>query len=261
VSLTVVRISPSHSAFGAVAALFDDYRAHGWPPSPQLTHDWLHAQVTRQAMMITAALRSGRACGFIAVSVMPASLTLGTAWSIRDLYVVPAHHRMGIAGVLLHQVIDDAREAGAHRVSLQTETGNTLRSRSMRRPASSPSPAWNCSASTSHATARNRRARFSAYFWTSSGPGQAACHEDGHGPVDVGFVVGGQAFVVAGAAAVAGDPCQDALDHPAAGQHLEGVGALGPFDDLHVQLQPLLRPGQELAGVAASAQAWRMRRR
>jgi ribosomal protein S18 acetylase RimI-like enzyme len=56
---------------------------------------------------------------------MPASLALGTAWSIRDLYVAPAYRRMGIAGVLLQQVIDDAREAGAHRVSLQTETGNT----------------------------------------------------------------------------------------------------------------------------------------
>jgi GNAT superfamily N-acetyltransferase len=106
--------------------LFDDYRAHyGCPPSPQLTYDWLHAQVTRQAMMITAALRSGRACGFIAVSVMPASLALGTAWSVRDLYVTPAHRRRGIARVLLQHVIDDARQAGAHRVSLQTETGNT----------------------------------------------------------------------------------------------------------------------------------------
>lgn len=126
VTLTVVRISPSHSAFGAVAALFDDYRAHyGWPPSPQPTHDWLRAQVTRQAMMVTAALRSGRACGFIAVSVMPASLALGTAWSVRDLYVAPAQRRTGIARVLLQQAIDEAREAGARRVSLQTETGNT----------------------------------------------------------------------------------------------------------------------------------------
>ena len=124
--MTVVRISPSHSAFGAVAALFDDYRAHyGWRPSPQLTYAWLHAQVTRQAMTITAALRSGRACGFIAVSVMPASLALGAAWSVRDLYVAPAHRRMGIARVLLQHVVDDARQAGAHRVSLQTETGNT----------------------------------------------------------------------------------------------------------------------------------------
>jgi ribosomal protein S18 acetylase RimI-like enzyme len=119
-------MTASHSAFGAVAVLFDDYRAHyGWPPSPQLTRDWLHDQVTRQTMMITAAVRGGGACGFIAVSVMPASLALGVAWSVRDLYVAPAHRRMGIARILLHQVIDDAREAGAHRVSLQTETGNT----------------------------------------------------------------------------------------------------------------------------------------
>ena len=126
VTLTVVRIPPSHSAFGAVAALFDDYRAHyGWPPSPQFTHDWLERQVTQQALMITAALRGGRACGFIAASVMPASLALGTAWSVRDLYVAPPHRRVGIARVLLTKVIDDARQAGAHRVSLQTETGNT----------------------------------------------------------------------------------------------------------------------------------------
>jgi GNAT superfamily N-acetyltransferase len=32
---------------------------------------------------------------------------------------------MGIARVLLQHVIDDARQAGAHRVSLPTETGNT----------------------------------------------------------------------------------------------------------------------------------------
>jgi GNAT superfamily N-acetyltransferase len=126
VTLTVVRMTPSHSAFGSVAVLFDEYRVHyGRPPSPQRTHDWLHAQVIRQAMIITAAMRSGRACGFIAVAVMPASLALGVAWSVRDLYVAPPHRRMGIARVLLQQVIDEAREAGAHRVSLQTETGNT----------------------------------------------------------------------------------------------------------------------------------------
>src|SRR5262245_66424115 len=95
--LTVVRVSPSHSAFGAVAVLFDDYRAHyGWPPSPQLTHDWLHAQVTRQAMMVTAALRAGGACGFVAASVIPASLAFGTAWSVRDLYVAPPHRRSAV---------------------------------------------------------------------------------------------------------------------------------------------------------------------
>lgn len=62
--------------------------------------------------------------GFITATVVPASQMLGTAWSIRDLYVAPQHRRGGIARVLLRHVIDDARAAGAYRVSLQTEADN-----------------------------------------------------------------------------------------------------------------------------------------
>ena len=36
--------------------------------------------------------------------------------------------------------------------------------------------------------------------------GEAAGHDDDHGPVDVGFVVGGQPLVVPDGAPVAGDP-------------------------------------------------------
>ena len=76
-------------------------------------------------MTITAAIQAGQACGFITSTVTPASLMLGTAWSIRDLYLAPQHRRRGIARTLLQHVIDDARAAGAYRVSLQTEAGNT----------------------------------------------------------------------------------------------------------------------------------------
>jgi ribosomal protein S18 acetylase RimI-like enzyme len=55
---------------------------------------------------------------------MPASLMLGTAWSIRDLYVAPQQRRSGIADALLRHVVDDARAAGANRVSVQTEADN-----------------------------------------------------------------------------------------------------------------------------------------
>jgi ribosomal protein S18 acetylase RimI-like enzyme len=55
---------------------------------------------------------------------MPASLMLGTAWSIRDLYVAPDHRRTGIANALLQHIIHHAGTAGAHLVSLQTETDN-----------------------------------------------------------------------------------------------------------------------------------------
>ena len=121
----VVQIMPSHHTFGQVAALFDEYRAHyGRPPSPQFTYDWLHDQLAQYRMTIAVAIRAGQACGFITTAVMPASLMLGTAWSIRDLYVAPQCRRSGIARALLRHVVDHARAAGAYRVSLQTEAGN-----------------------------------------------------------------------------------------------------------------------------------------
>ena len=56
---------------------------------------------------------------------MPASLMLGTAWSIRDLYVTPQRRHAGIARNLIQHVVNQARSVGAHRVSLQTEAANT----------------------------------------------------------------------------------------------------------------------------------------
>jgi len=120
-----VQLTPSHQVFGQVAALFDDYRAHyGQPPSPRLAREWLHGQPAADRMTIAAAIRAGRACGFITAMVMPASLMLGTAWSIRDLYVAPQHRRGGIGHALLRHVVGDARAAGANRVLVQTEAGN-----------------------------------------------------------------------------------------------------------------------------------------
>jgi ribosomal protein S18 acetylase RimI-like enzyme len=125
VTTTIVPIAGTHPAFDQVAALFDDYRVHyGQPSSPDITRSWLHDQVTQQRMSAAAAIRRDRVCGLITVTIMPASLRLGTAWSIRDLYVAPDHRRSGIANALLQHIIHRARAAGAHRVSLQTETDN-----------------------------------------------------------------------------------------------------------------------------------------
>jgi GNAT superfamily N-acetyltransferase len=101
VAIAVVQMTPSHQVFGQVAALFDDYRAHyGQPPSPRFARDWLHGQPAQHRMTIAAAIHAGQACGFITTTVMPASLMLGTAWSIPDLYVAPQHRRGGIAHAL-----------------------------------------------------------------------------------------------------------------------------------------------------------------
>ncbi len=122
---TVVSVTSAHPAFDQVAALFDDYRVHyGRPSSPQTTRSWLHEQVTQHRLTVAAAIRPDEVRGFITATITPASLMLGTAWSIRDLYVAPNHRRTGIANALVQHIVQDARAAGAHRVSLQTETDN-----------------------------------------------------------------------------------------------------------------------------------------
>lgn len=113
-------------AFDDVCDLFNAYRAHyGCPGSRELTRRWLEEQLEEQRLQVATAVLDHRALGFITTTVVPASLTLRTAWLIRDLYVDPAHRRGGIARALLQHVIDGARASGAHRLSLHTETGNT----------------------------------------------------------------------------------------------------------------------------------------
>jgi ribosomal protein S18 acetylase RimI-like enzyme len=122
---TVVPITPADDAFERVAALFDDYRAHyGQPPSPQRTAAWLRDQIARRRLAVAAAVRAEQVRGFVTTAVTPASLLLGTAWSIGDLYVAPGARRSGVATALLRHVVDAARAAGAHRVSLRTEADN-----------------------------------------------------------------------------------------------------------------------------------------
>jgi ribosomal protein S18 acetylase RimI-like enzyme len=125
VTTTIVPITPFHQAFEQVAALFNDYRAHyGRSASARSARDWLHDQLAGHTMTIAAAVQTDRVCGFITAITTPASLMLGNAWSIRDLYVAPQHRRCGIARRLLEHIIHEARAAGAQRLSLQTETDN-----------------------------------------------------------------------------------------------------------------------------------------
>ena len=125
VTMTIVPVASAHPVFDQVAALFDDYRAHyGQPSSPESTGSWLHDQLAQHRLAAAAAIRTDQVCGFVTVAITPASLMLGSAWSIRDLYVAPRHRRTGIANALLQHIIHNARVAGALRVSLQTETDN-----------------------------------------------------------------------------------------------------------------------------------------
>lgn len=56
---------------------------------------------------------------------IPASLRLGCFWQLRDLYVVSSARRCGAGRALLDAVHQAAAHAGALRLSVQTEPGNT----------------------------------------------------------------------------------------------------------------------------------------
>jgi len=124
-NVSVGEVSESDSAFDAVCELFDDYRAHyGQLRSPREVRAWLGQQSASGNLRVMAATIDGLPRGFVTTTASPASLSLGTALLVRDLWVDPSHRRHGLARQLLSEVIRVGRAAGARRVALQTEVDN-----------------------------------------------------------------------------------------------------------------------------------------
>jgi GNAT superfamily N-acetyltransferase len=118
--------APGHPLFAEAVELLDGYRQHyGANPAPEAVAEWIGDLVKNDRMRIYVAGPGGRVDGICTVAVIPATLTMRTVWLLRDLYVDPEVRRGGVARALLAHVADAARGAGAHRLSLQTETGNT----------------------------------------------------------------------------------------------------------------------------------------
>jgi GNAT superfamily N-acetyltransferase len=125
VTVTMRLTAVAHPWFADAVDLFDDYRQHyGANPAPDAVAAWLRDQVVAERQRIYLAGDTSRAYGMCSVVIAPAALTLRTAWLIRDLFVAPAVRRQGVARILLGQVTDEARTAGAHRLSLQTDAAN-----------------------------------------------------------------------------------------------------------------------------------------
>lgn len=118
----------------AASLLLDEYRQHyGANPAPEAAATWLREQIdaarARVYLAISADRRptaddDGAIDGICTVAVVPAALTLRSAWLVRDLYVRPVARRHGVARALLEVVADEAAASGAHRLSLQTESDN-----------------------------------------------------------------------------------------------------------------------------------------
>jgi ribosomal protein S18 acetylase RimI-like enzyme len=122
-----VTICDTDEALAAASGIFNDYRHHyGEPPSEDARAlGWLTDMVgSKKLTVYTAAPADGPPVGFATSHEVPASLTMGRFWQLRDLYVLPEGRRLGVGRALVLAVCAAAREAGAARLSLVTEPDN-----------------------------------------------------------------------------------------------------------------------------------------
>jgi GNAT superfamily N-acetyltransferase len=117
---------PAAAELNRVAGVFDQYRQHyGEPAVPGQTLAWLATQLDHERLTVFTAYLGGELAGVATTVQLPASLRLSCSWQLRDLYVVPAARRAGAARALLGAVRAAATAAGAIRLSVQAEPGNT----------------------------------------------------------------------------------------------------------------------------------------
>jgi ribosomal protein S18 acetylase RimI-like enzyme len=118
-------VDPMSDAVAELARLFELYRIHyGQSPAATATRAWVDETARSGELEFYGAYDGPRMVGFAAVHQVPASLRLGRFWQLRDLFVDPAVRRHGIARRLVETVQQAAGDAGALRVSLQTEPDN-----------------------------------------------------------------------------------------------------------------------------------------
>lgn len=115
----------SEAAVDELASLFELYRIHyGQTPAPAATAAWIGEMARSGELEFYGAYSGPRMVGFAAIHQVPASLGLARFWQLRDLFADSAVRRQGIAQQLVETIRQAASDAGALRLSLQTEPDN-----------------------------------------------------------------------------------------------------------------------------------------
>lgn len=128
-ALRVVTCDDEES-LAAASVLFNQYRHHYGEPqdADERTIGWLTDMVQSKMLTIYTAFvdssEDAPPIGLATGHAVPASLSMGRFWQLRDLYVLPGSRRRGVAAALIGAVRDAALAAGATRLSLVTEPDN-----------------------------------------------------------------------------------------------------------------------------------------
>jgi GNAT superfamily N-acetyltransferase len=118
-------VGPTSTEIEGLAEIFDQYRAHyGEAPDAFRSTSWLRENLNASRLRVFVAEGSARFVGFAITMDVPASLRLAYFWQIRDLFVLPAHRRLGVGRALLGSVRAAAIASNALRLAVQTEDDN-----------------------------------------------------------------------------------------------------------------------------------------
>lgn len=122
-SICIRRIEASESQI--VASLFDEYRRYyGQTTDVGRARDWLQQRVGRDEAVVFVAEREGVPCAFTLLYPSWSSVQTARTYVLNDLFVAESARRSGVGKALLDAAAGFARDAGAHRISLETGRAN-----------------------------------------------------------------------------------------------------------------------------------------
>ncbi len=108
-----------------LAPLFDAYRVfYRRDPDIPGARAFLAERFARNESVIFLAEIDGASAGFAQLYPGFSSVSLGTRWTLNDLFVDPGHRRAGVGRALTERCMQHARETGAVAIELLTETTN-----------------------------------------------------------------------------------------------------------------------------------------
>lgn len=111
----------------SLAPLFDDYRAfYRCEPEPDRVRAFLGDRLRNGDSVIFIAKLAGRDVGFTQLYPTFASLSIGRALILNDLFVDPTARGRGIGRALLEQAMNFGRAIGARSLELSTEVTNEV---------------------------------------------------------------------------------------------------------------------------------------
>jgi ribosomal protein S18 acetylase RimI-like enzyme len=110
----------------SVAELFALYRVfYGQRHDVAAAASFLQARLERgEAVLYIAEAEDGAVVGFVQVYPTFASVELGAAWRLNDLYVAESARGRGVASLLMRAVQEGASDAGAVWIDLETARDN-----------------------------------------------------------------------------------------------------------------------------------------